>query len=165
MNAVRLLSMTELSEIRLFRSPDGILHLELEGKCFDRVKLVRTFPYTMPDRFISVRSADGFEIAMLQDVNILSDESLQVVREEFCRTYMIPIVKQILSVKKRRNEWHLHVDTNYGPASLVMDNLHENILPVTDSRWMVTDNEGRRFELANPDQMDARSREYWKKLS
>ena len=43
--------------------------------------------------------------------------------------------------------------------------LHENIQPVTDSRWMLTDNEGRRFELSDPEQMDARSREYWRMLS
>ncbi|MGM0884612.1 MAG: DUF1854 domain-containing protein [Bacillota bacterium] len=165
MNSVLLLSRTELNEIRLFRSPDRILHVELEGKCYDRVTIVRCFPYTMPDRFISVRSADGGEIAMIQDLNILEEESFQVVREELHRTYMIPIVKQILSVKKRGTEWHLRVETNYGPAELVMDNLHENIQPVTDSRWMVTDNEGRRFELSDPDRMDARSREHWKKLS
>ncbi|HTG71904.1 MAG TPA: DUF1854 domain-containing protein [Candidatus Udaeobacter sp.] len=165
MNAVHFLSRTELNNIRLFRSPDGILHLELEGKNFHRVTLVRSFPYTMPDRFISVRSADGSEIAMIQDLNILEEESIQVVREELHRTYMIPIVRQILSVKKKGTEWHLSVDTNYGPAVLIMDNLHENIQPVTVSRWMITDNEGRRFELHDPDRMDAGSRELWKKLS
>ena len=77
---------------------------------------------------------------------------------------MIPVIKQILTVRKRGSEWYLQVDTNYGLAALVMDNLHENIQPVTESRWIVTDNEGRRFELSDPEQMDARSREYWKKL-
>lgn len=165
MNAVHYFNRSELNDIRLFRTLDGILHLELDGKRFACVKLVRSFPYTMPDRFISVRSADGAEIVMIQDVNFLAEESLQIVREELQRTYMIPIVKQILSVRRRGAGWHWQVDTDYGPASLVMDNLHDNIHAVTDGRWMVTDNEGRRFELSDPDRMDARSRELWKKLN
>lgn len=165
MNTVLFSSRSKLNEIRLFRSPDGILHAELEGERFARVKLVRSFPYTMPDKFISVRSAEGDEIAMIQDVNFLTEESIQIIREELHRTYMIPVVKQILSVIKRGSGWHWQVDTNYGPASLVMDNLHDNIQPVSVARWMVTDNEGRRFELSDPDRMDARSRELWKKLS
>lgn len=164
MNPLIFLSKAELNEIRLFRSLDGILHMELKGKRFECVTLVRCFPYAMPDRFISVRSADGGELAMIQDVNDLAEESIQVVREELHRNYMIPIVKQIISVKKRGTEWHLQVDTNYGLASMVMDNLHENIQPVTNNRWMATDKEGRRFELSDIDQMDARSREHWKKL-
>ncbi|WP_339204198.1 DUF1854 domain-containing protein [Paenibacillus sp. FSL K6-3182] len=164
MNPLFFLSRSELSQIRLFRSSEGILHLEQEGKGFARVTLIRSFPYTMPDRFISVRSAEGREIAMIQDVKLLTEDSFQAVREELDRNYMIPVIKQILTVRKRGSKWYLQVDTNYGPAALVMDNLHENIQPVTESRWMVTDNEGRRFELSDPEQMDARSREYWKKL-
>ncbi|WP_419874687.1 DUF1854 domain-containing protein [Candidatus Pristimantibacillus sp. PTI5] len=165
MNPSFFLSRTALSEIRLFRSADGILHFEREGKSFARVTLARCFPYTKPGKFISVRSADGSEIAMIQDVNFLAEESLQAVREELDRNYMIPVIKQILSVRKRGSEWHLQVDTNYGPAALDLENLHENIQPVTDSRWLVTDREGRRFELSDPGQMDARSCEFWKRLS
>lgn len=164
MNPIFFISRTALNEIRLFRSPDGILQAELDGSCFTRVKLVRSFPYTMPDRFISVRSADGDEIAMIEDVNFLVEESLQAAREELNRNYMIPKVKHILSVEKRGTDWQLRVDTNYGPATLIMDNLHENIQTVSDSRWMLTDNEGRRFALSDPDRMDARSRDLWKKL-
>ena len=102
MNPLFFLSRSELrTKFDLFRSPDGILHLEQEGKCFARVTLVRSFPYTMPDRFISVRSADGREIAMIQDVKFLAEESFQAVREELDRNYMIPIIKQILTVRKR----------------------------------------------------------------
>lgn len=164
MNPLFFLSRSELSQIRLFRSSDDILHLEQEDKGFAHVTLIRSFPYTMPDRFISVRSAEGREIAMIQDVKLLAEDSFQAVGEELDRRYMIPVITQILTVRKRGSEWHLQVDTNYGPAALVMDNLHENIQPVTESRWMVTDNEGRRFELSDPEQMDARSRDYWKKL-
>ena len=72
MNPLFFLSRSELSQFRLFRSSDGILHLEQEGKEFSRVTLIRSFPYTMPDRFISVRSAEGREIAMIQDVKLLA---------------------------------------------------------------------------------------------
>lgn len=165
MNRVSYSSRTGLKGIQLFRSRGGILQAELEGEHYARVKLVRSFPYTMPDRFISVRSADGREIAMIQDVMALAEASLRVVQEELHRNYMIPRVKQILSVKKRGAAWHLQIDTDYGAAALILDNLHENIQPVADSRWMVTDNDGRRFEMHDPDRMDARSREHWKKMS
>ncbi|CAM4208845.1 hypothetical protein FHS16_000325 [Paenibacillus endophyticus] len=164
MNPIYFLSRSELSQIRLFRASDGSLRLEQEGKASARVTLIRSFPYTMPDRFISVRSADGHEIAMIQDVKLLNGNSLQAAREELDRKYMIPVITQILTVRKRGSGWHLQADTNYGPAALVMENLHESIQPVAESRWIVTDNEGRRFELSDPEQMDARSREHWKKL-
>ncbi|MGO4546091.1 DUF1854 domain-containing protein [Paenibacillus sp. 2TAB23] len=164
MNPIFLLSRSELSQIRLFRASDGSLRLEQEGKASARVTLIRSFPYTMPDRFISVRSAEGREIAMIKDVKHLAEDSFQAVREELDRNDMIPVITQILAVRKSGSGWLLRVDTNYGPAALVMENLHESIQFVTENRWMVTDNEGRRFKLSNPEKMDVRSREHWKKL-
>ena len=47
-----------LTAPRLIRCADGTLQAKLDGHLYEQVKLVRAFPFSIPDNFISLRTAD-----------------------------------------------------------------------------------------------------------
>lgn len=151
--------------VRIFRSEDRSLLAEKEGRQYERVKLVRAFPFSFPDQFISVRCGMGEEIVLLGYLSELDEESLQVAQEELHRHYMVPRIQRIESIRKHNAEWIWHVDTEYGKVTIVMDNLHENVHAIAPGRWVITDLEGRRFELSELEQMDVSSRRCWNNIN
>ena len=151
--------------VRIYRSADRSLLAEKEGQQYERVKLVRTFPFSFPDQFISVRSGMGEEIVLLSDLTLLDEDSLRVAQEELCRHYMVPLIQRIESIRKHNVEWIWHVDTDYGKTTIVMDNLHENVHAIAPDRWVITDLEGRRFQLSELELMDVDSQCCWNNIN
>ncbi|WP_308638453.1 DUF1854 domain-containing protein [Paenibacillus silvisoli] len=151
--------------IVLYRATDGTLMAEKEGQAFERVKLVRAFPNSFPDRFISVRTEFGEEIYLLHDLTVLDESSQYTAKEELRRYYMVPTIQRITSIRKLTSEWSWQVDTDFGRVTIMMDNLHENIHEIGAGRWIITDTEGRRYMLSNVERMDAESRRWWKKVN
>ncbi|RAP75298.1 DUF1854 domain-containing protein [Paenibacillus montanisoli] len=151
--------------IELYRSSDGTLMAEMEGKEYERVRLVRAFPHSFPDRFISVRSQLGEEIMLLRDLALLDDSSRYTANEELRRHYMVPNIQRITSIRKLATEWSWQVVTDCGRVTITMDDLHGNIHAINASRWILTDTEGRRYMLSNVEQMDAESRRWWEKVN
>ncbi|QGG55293.1 DUF1854 domain-containing protein [Paenibacillus sp. FSL W8-1187] len=152
-------------EVMLYHSREGYLKAVLGGEPMGRVKLVRCFPYSLPDRLISVRTADtGKELLLLPSLDQLEEESRIAAVMELEREYTIPRIERIVSIRKKGPEWIWSVETDYGPSMLHMSILHEGIHSLADGRWIVTDDDGRRFELSNLDRMDQRSRDQWEKI-
>ncbi len=57
------------------------------------------------------------------------------------------------------------MDTDYGKTTIVMDNFHENVHAIAPDRWVITDLEGRRFQLSELEQMDVGSRSCWNNIN
>ena len=98
---------------------------------------------------------------MLRDLISLDDNSRRLANEELQRRHIIPRIVQIVSIFNQSAKWFWNVDRDCGPIVIIMDNLHENIHPIADGRWILTDAEGFRFELSNAADLDDKSRSLW----
>ncbi|MWC30413.1 DUF1854 domain-containing protein [Paenibacillus sp. MMS18-CY102] len=147
--------------IRLFRSLTGALSIEIDQDSYSKISLVRCFPYTIPNKHISVKSDNGAELYTIDCLSQLSEESRFVAEEALRERYMIPRITRIVSIKKRGSHWSWSVDTEYGVTRLMMMNLHESIRQVAPGRWIVTDQDGRRFEFKQDESLDTNSRKQW----
>jgi hypothetical protein len=166
MNNLVFMNRSRPDDILLYHSREGYLKAVRGGEQMGRVKLVRSFPYSLPDRLISVRSyEDNQEIALLADLELLEEESRQAAVLELERSYLIPRIESIIAIRKKGSEWVWSVETDYGPGTLRMSILHEGIHELSDGRWIVTDDDQRRYELSGLDRMDRNSREQWGKIS
>ncbi|EFM11909.1 conserved hypothetical protein [Paenibacillus curdlanolyticus YK9] len=147
--------------VRIFRSQAGSISMEIDHEVYSKISIVRCFPYTIPDKHISVKSESGAELYTIDCLSQLSEESRLVVEEALRERYMIPRITRIASIKKRGAYWSWSVDTDYGATRLMMMNLHETIRQITPARWIVTDQDGRRFEFSKNESLDAHSLKQW----
>jgi hypothetical protein len=151
--------------IRLLRNFDGILEAEEDGKRYIGVKLIRTFPLTMPDQYISVRSDSDDEITMIANLSLLEDESRKEAEQELQQYYMIPIIERIVSLDRNGSEWVWVVDTSYGRITFRMNEMQESLHPLSLVSWILCDIEGRRFIIVNIQEMDEESLKQWRKMN
>ena len=166
MNNLLFMNRSRASELLLYHSREGYLKAVLAGEQMGRVKLVGCFPCSMPDRLISVRDYESNrELAMLASLQQLDELSREAAELELERGYIIPRIERIVAIRKKGSEWIWSIDTDYGPCTVHMSTLHESIHELSDGRWIVTDDEGRRYELSGLDRMDRHSQEQWGKIS
>lgn len=147
-----------------FRKVRDSLIFEMYGIVYEGVRLVRAFPYSLPNQYISVRSESGEELMLISDLSALDEPSRHLVREELRRYYLVPVIERILSVMKQPGSMTWQVKTDFGQVTFQTENAHDHIHSVGPERWVVTDLDDRRYLLADIERMDAVSRKYWKQL-
>mgnify|MGYP001442275639 CR=1 FL=1 len=151
--------------IQLLRNFDGVLEAEVEGKTYKGVKLIRTFPLTMPDQYISVRTETDEEITIISDLSLLEGESRREAEQELQRYYMIPTIERIVSLNQSGKDWVWVVDTSYGRMTFRMNEKYESVHPLSLIRWILSDIEGRRFIIPDIRELDVSSLNKWGQLT
>lgn len=147
--------------VQFARTEGGYLSFSCGDLSAERVRLCRTLPYGDPDRFISVCTPeDGQELGMLRDLNELPREQQTPVREELERLYYIPEILRIFSAKMRMGFMEFDVETAAGRKCFRMRDPSRNIRFLTpgDHRVQLTDTEGNRYLIPDPNRLDRKSR-------
>jgi len=153
------------ADVVLSRGRGGVLRAVIDGTEYPEVALSRIFPLSIPKKYISVNKPDGEEIGIITDISQLGPSSLQELEAELRFRYLVPIVTRIDRIKQEPSLWIWDVQTDRGPMSLVMRNLHEHVQTVSQGRLMITDIDGRRCEIVQVDQLDAHSHKQLSKTS
>lgn len=145
----------------LSRNTQGILEARLGKKGFGPVKLIRTFPFSFQNQYVSVRLLSGEEIYLLQTLDSLDEQSRTEAVIELDQNYMIPKILSIISIHRKWSQWVWAVKTDYGEITFQAD----IVTKISDQCHTVTDLEGRRFEIPDISLLDAHSRKEWAKFN
>jgi hypothetical protein len=156
------------SELRLldpamvhFRREGPRVQLRLEGETdWREAHLVRLFPLTEPERWISVLDKEGQEVGVLVELKGLASEALHLVREELRRRYLVPQISRILACRDRFELAEWTVQTDRGKRTFLTRNLREQVKEPMASRLMLTDVEGNRFDIPDVAALDPDSRRW-----
>ncbi|NLY69101.1 MAG: DUF1854 domain-containing protein [Clostridiales bacterium] len=151
------------------RSQGGLISLTLkhddgkEDEFFERVIVLRAFPITNPEEFISVREPDtkakgkGQEIGMIRRLSDFDEETVRLIREELNRRYFSPVIKKIYSVKEKFGYSYWESDTTAGRVTFILNNPFSNIRVLEDGRIFINDIDGNSFEIPDPKKLDPAS--------
>ena len=71
-----------------FTAPNGTV------KEYPRISVHRCFPFSDPDRYISIREpeADGKEIGLIEDIRRLPGETRAMLEEQMALRYFTPVI-------------------------------------------------------------------------
>ncbi len=156
------------SNARFFRSKGGLISLELteEGKApefFERVVILRSFPVTNPDEFLSVREPDskkqgrGKEIGMIRRITDFDEATGILFLEELDRRYFSPQLLKITSCKEKFGYSYWEAETTAGHVMFILNNPFSNIRVLEDGRIIINDIDGNSFEIPDPKKLDPAS--------
>ncbi len=143
------------SSVRFSPSRGGLLSMTLsseEGeRVFDRVIVLRAFPLTSPDEFLSVREPTGGreELYMIRRLSDLDEESERLVREELASRYYIPRITRIYSLHRRRM-FFLDAETDLGRRKITMQGHAGAVRLLEDGRVLLSDLDGNLYEIPDP---------------
>lgn len=131
--------------------------LELEEKDFKRVALMRSFPLSNSNKYISVRDKDGNEIGIIYDTLEFPQEIQKLFEEELNRRYFLPIIKNINSIKEEFGYTYWEVLTDIGKKRFTIRKDNNSFVNVKDNRIMVSDVDGNRYEISDYKKLDTKS--------
>jgi len=119
--------------------------------------LTPSFPLSEPGRWLSLRSADGSELAFIEDVRGLPPEVANLVTEELEARQFLPVISRVHRVSNTTTGLEVDVDTDRGRTTVILD-ADEHIRRVSDTRVVLTDRAGVRYLIPDLRQLDQQSR-------
>lgn len=150
------------------RSEGELISLDLinetgEEEHFERVIVLRSFPITNPDEFLSIREPDtrskgrGKEIGMIRRISDFDEKAAKLLNAELTLRYFSPEITKINSVKEKFGYSYWEADTSAGHVTFVLDNPFSNIRILEDGRIFIADMDGNTFVIPDPSKLDRNS--------
>jgi hypothetical protein len=147
------------SQVRLWRDDRGQLVLQRgeDDEPIEGVRFARCFPWSMPDRHISVRDQEGMEIYFYTSLEDANPKVKQLVYEEFDVQEFYPRITAVHSVDDQFDLMVWDVETDRGPIQLQVKSL-EDVRYVDENRAVIKDHAGGLFEVSDLESLDSQSR-------
>jgi len=134
-------------QLRFARSVRGNLVVQVGGQEHQGVEVRRAFPLEAADRYIGFFLADGAELGLLENPELLDAQSQQLLREELDKIYFRPVITQIHDIGEEFGVVFIEVETSRGPRRLEIRGIRTSIRPLSGYRALVEDVDGNRYEL------------------
>ncbi len=116
----QLLSMNLLTpENCVFReTPGGFVAVTVNGKDKGCVNIIRTFPLSDADVYLSVRLPDGKqeEIGIIEKLSDFPEDTVCIISKQLKLRYFMPKVLRIIEVKEEYGYTYWTVETDKGKA-------------------------------------------------
>jgi len=145
-------------QVRIFYDPRGFLRATVGDRTYLEVTIVRAFPLSLENKYIGLLSGRLSEIGIITDPDALDEESTRVIAEELTRRYFMAHIRRVYSVREEFGASYWEVETDRGPRSFVAKHLRDNVTYLSQSRILVHDVDGNRYEIPNLTELDALSR-------
>ena len=148
---------------KFYRSGGGLVSVEMkygaDTEVCERVSLIRAFPISNPDEYISVREpasarGDGREIGMIRDIHVFDADTVALLTEELDRRYFTPEIIKIMSVKDKFGYLYFDSVTSAGKISFTMTNPYSNFRKLENGSVLITDIDGNCFRISDLDKLD-----------
>lgn len=120
------------------------------------VRLRRAFPWSGPGKFVSIRTHEGKELLLVEDLATVHADLRAKIEQWLADTSFIPRIKQVDRIDTRFGYQEWSVQTDRGPASFRVQE-REDIRFLGDGRFRIKDADGNIYELPNTDSLDAAS--------
>lgn len=145
--------------IRFESAPDGTMSVvTIDGKRNLRVQAFRAFPLSHNEEQIVLRDSDNKEIGVLEDLKMLPSDARDLVRAQLHRRYFLPRILKINSIFERFGTTQWDFETDRGARKVTTKPIHEALFEMSQTRFLLTDNENNRYEIEDLNALDENSR-------
>jgi hypothetical protein len=147
----------EPGKLRFFRHGATLRLTIPEDRSYLKVTVMRSFPLSRPDRYLSVRDGKNGEVGLIVDPKELDSESRRLVTEELERRYLVPVIRRVVGIKERFGTVEWEVETDRGLCQFTTRGLRENVVQPSPNRYLLTDVDDNRFDVPDLTALDAAS--------
>ncbi len=130
-----------------------VVHMTGLAKPIVDAKVVRYFPWSLPDAYISIRD-DGREVIMLKTLDELDEVSRAIVVKELADKIFNPKILQVLQVKREFGISSISAVTDRGEIYFQFHG-RDDVRLLSPTRALFRDVDGNTFELPDITETDA----------
>ena len=142
------------------RTGGGFVDLTYNGVKYERIKVVRLFPFTDADKYISIRenTDKAKEIGIIEDLEAFDEETKEILREQLRLNYFTPVIQKIMSIKDEYGYAYFHVMTDKGECNFAINMASNAVTKLSDSRLIIMDLDENRFEIRDVNALTQKER-------
>ena len=137
---------------------NGFLIAEINGENIGRVKLIRTYPYTLLDEYICVHTLDDNEVGIIRDLKALSESSLEATRKELENRYYCPTVTAVKTIKERMGHFYFETLIDGKEKNFTVKDLTKNLRFSGEDTLLIFDVDGNRYIIPRYEKIEPKSR-------
>jgi hypothetical protein len=152
-----MLNASELETVILRNGDDGRLFVIADGEPV-AVRLRQCFPWSEPQRHLSLRRDDEREVALVDDPRALSPESRHALEQALALAGFVLDVTRVLAIDEEVEIRQWTVETVHGPRCF-QTHLDDWPRVLPGAGLLIRDVGGDLYRLADPKGMDRASRE------
>ncbi len=159
--AEEMTAMRKITKQNKFeRTEGGFINLTFDGVTYERVKVVRLFPFTDANKYISIRQNDekAREIGIIEDMDELDDDTRSMLEEQLRLNYFTPVIEKIYNIKDEYGYAYFHVKTDKGECKFAINMASNAVTKLSDSRLIITDLDENRFEIRDVNALTQKER-------
>ncbi len=147
-----------MRDIQLQRNALGrLMYTDTEGTKHAGVVPVHAFPISAPAEGVALVSADGHELAWIDNLNQLSGNTRQLVEEELASREFIPEIKQLLQVSTFATPSIWTVETDRGHTSFILKG-EDDIRRLNQDSLLIADSNSIHFLIRDIQLLNKHSR-------
>ncbi|MDE6873266.1 MAG: DUF1854 domain-containing protein [Lachnospiraceae bacterium] len=141
------------------RTDGGFVSVRIGEEFYPRVQVVRMFPFSDPEKYISIRTPDEHskEIGIIEDMKNVKKETAQMLTEQLNLRYFTPIITKIVNIKEEYGYAYFEVVTDRGACRFTINMGGHAVVHLSETRILISDIDENRFEI--PDIMKLTTKE------
>ena len=138
----------------------GFVSLDYDGVHYDRVKVVRLFPFSDADKYISIREHGNGEreIGIIEDMAEMPEETREILNQQLNLSYFTPVIQKIYSIKDEYGYAYFHVMTDKGECKFAINMGSNAVAKLSDVRLIISDVDENRFEIRDVEKLTQKER-------
>ncbi len=141
-----------------FKEADDQITIDLSGKCIQVDRVVRAFPRSHPDGYVSFLDGLGHEIGLLETMDGMESRSRSILADFLKRQYFVPTILDILTVEISGTTSAWEVVTDNGERSFTVAG-REALDGDRPPEIRIADSAGQRYRIQNFWALDRTSRQ------
>ena len=138
---------------------NGFLVLTLKGESKGRVKLIRSYPYTLKEEYICVQSLENEEIGIIRDLKNLDEVSSSACRKELESRYYCPTVTSVKSIKERMGHFYFETTIDGKDKNFTVRDLTRNLRFSNENTLLIFDVDGNRYIIPEYEKIEQKSKQ------
>ncbi len=143
------------------RNDAGQLIVRMEGRDEPVVdaRIARCFPWSLPETYVSIRTKDGKELALLKTLDELDEASRSLVRQELHDKVFNPRIMRVVEHKTEFGVTSITAETDRGRV-IFQVRTRDDVRVLSATRLLFRDADGNTYEVADVGAMDPVSRKF-----
>lgn len=131
------------------RTAGGFVSLKTGDEEYPRIHVVRMFPFTDPDHFISIRTPDenSKEIGIIRSIGDVGEDVRSMLEEQMNLRYFTPVITKIINIKDEYGYAYFDVVTDRGACRFTISMGGSSVVHLTETRILISDIDENRFEI------------------
>ncbi len=137
---------------------NNFLIMTLNGEDKGRVKLIRSYPYSLTEEYICVHDLEDKEIGIIKTLSDLDISSKECCVKELETRYYCPTVTTVKSIKERMGHFYFETVIDGKEKKFTVRDITRNLRHASENTLLIFDMDGNRYIIPDFEAIEDKSK-------